>query len=165
MNVEKNREIRTLCGTLGHVAALAGLTLGAVGCDDAIDLTNARPRVVQVAVAPAVGDTTTLTLWVADAEGEPVDVDLTWSAGGSTGEVLLAPGSAPLLGLPTELGLNASLGQEHAITWDLSGVPSGAVTLILNVDDRPFDDTDGDSYRVDGLDPRAGSAPIAAIKQ
>ena len=159
MNVEKYRGYGILWGLGGAVLALGA------GCDDGIDLANARPRVVQVGAAPGSENEATLTLWVADGEGEPVDVTLSWVSGAASGDVLLATGSAPLLGLPTELGINASLGQEHAVTWDLDGVPSGAVTLLVTVDDRPFDDAEGDTYRVEGLDPRTGSAPIAAIKQ
>lgn len=156
---EMNLEKLTLAGlSWGIVGALAG-------CDDSLDLANSRPRVVQAQVAPGAENEATLTLWIADAEGEPVDVAISWSAGSQTGEVLLAAGSAPLVGLPTELGLNSALGQEHAVTWDLDGVPSGAVALILTVDDRPFDTSAGDTYRVEGLDPRVGSGPIAAVKQ
>jgi len=95
-----------------------------------------------------------------------VDVAITWSVGGQSGVLALAPGSAPLLGVPTERALGEPLGQAHSVLWDLSGVPEGAATFVLTVDDRPHAGSDGDAYRTsEGLDPRVGGGPVAASRQ
>ncbi|MFO0749371.1 MAG: hypothetical protein U1F43_27445 [Myxococcota bacterium] len=136
-------------------AAVATLSSGA--CTNTITLENARPRVTWIAVAaPEDGDVARVTLWIADIEGNAVDVTATWSAGAESGDVVLAPGSYPLVGLPTREGVNDPNGVPHSILWDLSDVPDGAVELELEVDDTPHDKKAGDVYKVT-LDPRSGT--------
>jgi hypothetical protein len=136
-------------------------TLPLFSCDGGVVLENGRPRITFVASAPVDGRAS-LTLWVADPEGDAVDVTLAWSQGTQSGPVVLAPASPPRLGLPTELGLNDDAGQPHRLLWLLDEVPEGPLELELTVDDRPHAGDAGDSYRVTGLDPRAQVAPIAA---
>lgn len=156
-----------LVGSRRFLAALlasVGLP-STVACDGGFALENGLPRVTWVAVEPVAADRAALTLWVKDAEGDAVDVAITWSAGGQSGPLVLAPGSAPLVGLPTQLGLTDDDGQAHRVLWDLTGVPEGAATFALVVDDRPHAGSDGDVYRTDdGLDPRAGGGPVAASR-
>jgi len=141
----------------------AVLIVGA--CDSDLVLKNGRPRVTWVETTPIDATTTALTLWVKDAEGDAVDVAIRWELGGQSGDLVLAPGSAPLKGLPTELGLNTAEGQVHRVRWNISEVPAGALTLLLTVDDRPYEGDDGDTYRVTGLDPRAEAGPLPALRQ
>ncbi len=135
----------------------------AVACDGGFDVENGRPRVTWVAVEPLDDDSAALTLWVKDAEGEAVDATITWSANGQSGALVLVPGSAPLSGLPTVRGLDDD-GQASRVTWDLSGVPAGAVTLSITVDDRPFTGDAGDLYVSEPIDPRVGGGPVALTR-
>jgi hypothetical protein len=141
---------------------LSALVL-AVGCDGDIALENSRPAVTWVEVAPLPGDQCALTFWIKDAEGEAVDVEVIWSAGADGDLIALAPGSAPLWGLPTELGLNTDEGQVHRVIWDLEGVPDGEVSLKLTVDDRPYEAPAGETFTVT-LDPRMALGPVAATR-
>jgi len=145
---------------------LSALTLStfAIACDGDLALKNGRPSVTWVETTPIDSNTSALTLWVKDAEGEAVDVAIRWEAGSQSGDLVLAPGSAPLTALPTELGLTLEEGQIHRIQWDLTDVPAGALTLVLTVDDRPYEGDDGDTYRVTDLDPRADSGPLPALR-
>lgn len=143
--------------------ALAALAAFGLACDDGPDLSNRAPVVTQVALEALDEGRAALTLWVKDAEGDAVDVAITWSAGGQSGALVLAPGSAPLVGVPTELALGEALGQAHRVLWDLAGVPEGAATFALTVDDRPHSGADGDTYRTsEGIDPRVGGGPVPA---
>lgn len=152
---------------LAHLTLPLAFTLSAplfaVACESDLTLENARPAVTWVEATPIDTGRSALSLWVKDAEGEAVDVEITWAAGGQGAELVLAPGSAPLFGLPTELGLNTAEGQLHRVTWDLTGVPSGALTLTLTVDDDPYEAPAGDTYTVT-LDPRAATGPVAATR-
>ena len=149
-------------GWAGSVVVLGMVAgIGLSGCGDGVALKNGRPRVTWVAVEALASERAALTMWVQDPEGDAVDVGLGWGAGNAGGEVALAPGSAPLLGLPTQAGLNDEHGTPHRVTWDLTGVPAGQVELSIDVDDRPFDDDPGDTYRVT-LDPRTTSGPLTA---
>ncbi len=130
-----------------------------VACDSGFDVENGRPRVTWIAVEPFDDDGAALTLWVKDAEGDAVDARITWSGNGSSGELALMAGSPPLSGLPTLRGLEAD-GQPSRVTWDLSGVPAGTVTLSITVDDRPFTGDAGDTYVSEPIDPRVGGGPI-----
>ncbi len=143
-------------------AMVAGI--GASACDGGFDVENGRPRVSWVALESLAGERAALTLWVQDAEGDPVDVTASWQRGSESGAVALAAGSPPLIGLPTQLGLGTVNGQPHRVVWDLGGVPAGAVTLTIRVDDRPHAGDDGDAYRVEGVDPRQGGGPLAATR-
>lgn len=148
------------------LAVLTALAAGWVACDDGPDLSNRPPVVTQVALEALDEGRAALTLWVKDVEGDAVDVAITWSAGGQSGPLVLAPGSAPLSGVPTELALGEALGQPHTVLWDLSGVPEGAATFVLTADDRPHAGSDGDTYRTsEGIDPRAGGGPVPAVKE
>lgn len=149
---------------LSLAAAIAGVvSAGAAACDSGLDVQNGRPRVTWAAVEVLDEGRAYLTLWLQDPEGDAVDARVTWSAGGSSGELALAPGSAPLLGLPTQLGIATTSGQAHRVVWDIGAVPAGAATLTIEVDDRPHAGDEGDAYRVEGLDPRVGGGPIAAV--
>lgn len=147
-------------GGAGTSLVLGVLALGASACGDGVALKNGPPRVTWVAVEALAGDRAALTLWVQDPEGDAVDVGISWSGGGAGGEIALAPGSAPLLGLPTQAGLNDDEGAPHRVTWDLTGVPEGAIELSIDTDDRPYDDDAGDTWRVT-LDPRTTVGPLA----
>jgi hypothetical protein len=131
-------------------------------CENGVTLENGRPRVTWVASDPA-DDTAALTFWVADPEGDAVDVTIVWVQGDVETPLVLAPASPPLIGLPTFLGLNDESGQAHRVIWNLDGVPEGSVDLLITVDDRPREGDEGDTYRVEGLEPRATNAPIAAV--
>jgi hypothetical protein len=133
-----------------------------VGCDGGFVVENGLPRVTWLAVEPISAERAALTLWVQDPDGDAVDVAITWAAAGATGDLELAPGSPPLLGLPTQLGLGSEDGQAHRVIWNLAGVPDGALTLTLRLDDRPHKGSDGDLYRAQGIDPRVGGGPFAA---
>ena len=145
------------------LSALTLLTF-VVGCDGELVLKNGRPSVTWVETTPIDATTSALTLWVKDAEGEAVDVAIRWELGSQSGDIVLAPASPPLTGLPTELGLTLDEGQIHRIQWDLRDVPTGALTLVLTVDDRPYKGNDGDTFRVTDLDPRADSGPLPALR-
>lgn len=142
---------------------LLSLVPALAACESDLTLENARPAVTWVEATPIDASRTALSLWLKDAEGEAVDVEVIWSAGGQGAELALAPGSAPLLGLPTELGLGTAEGQHHRVTWDLTGVPTGAVTLTFTVDDDPYEAPAGDTYTVI-LDPRSATGPLAASR-
>jgi len=149
----------------GVVLAAVGLCAGVgAACDGAFTLENGQPRVTWVALEPLDGERAALTLWVEDAEGDAVDVAISWMVGAETGPLVLARGSAPLLGLPTQLGLNSDGGQPHRVLWDLSGVPQGPAVLLLQVDDRPHAGSAGDVYRTEAIDPRLGGGPVAAVR-
>ena len=139
-------------------AALVG------ACGDEVVVKNGQPRVTWVALEALGEDRAALTLWVQDAEGDAVDVVIRWRVGGEEGPVVLAAGSPPLMGLPTELGIGDDAGQAHRVVWNLGEVPPGNAELTLQVDDRPHQGGDGDTYRVDGLDPRVGGGPAAASR-
>lgn len=143
-------------------ALLAGPGAGA--CEGGFEVENGRPRVTWVALEALPGERAALTLWLQDPEGDAVDVTASWQLGAEGGAVALAPGSPPLTGLPTQLGLGTVSGQPHRVVWDLGGVPAGAVTLTIRVDDRPHTGDDGDAYRVEGVDPRQGGGPLAATR-
>lgn len=137
--------------------------LGGVACESDLTLENARPAITWVEATPVDSTRAALSLWVKDAEGDAVDVAIRWSAGGEGGDLLLTAGSAPLLGLPTELGLGTAEGQLHRVGWDLTGVPAGALTLTLTVDDDPYEAPAGDTYTV-VLDPRTAAGPVPATR-
>lgn len=141
-------------------AATASMVLA---CDSGFDVENGRPRVTWVAVEPLDDGSAALTLWVKDAEGDAVDARITWSGNGQSGELVLAPGSAPLSGLPTLRGLDDD-GQPSRVTWDLDGVPAGTVTLSITVDDRPFKGDAGDIYVSEPIDPRVGGGPVTLTR-
>ncbi len=153
------------------VAAL--LAMSTVACDTAIELKNARPRVTWVSIeAVPEGDATCpfrtcarLTLWVADVEGDAVDVTSRWVAGAESGELALVPGSYPLTGLPTRSAEDRTNGEPHMVLWDLADVPAGTVTLALTTDDRPYDGSKGDTYTTPAIDPRTDVSPVEAARQ
>lgn len=148
-------------GWLGGIAATLGGAITVGACSDSITLQNARPRATWVAVEPvADDDVARLTVWLADVEGDAVDVVARWSAGGQSGALVLAAGSYPLVGLPTREAINDPNGEPHLVLWDLADVPDGPVTLTLELDDTPYDGKAGDTYTSGAIDPRAGSEPV-----
>lgn len=150
------------------VTALGAIAL--IGCDSEIALKNARPRITWVAVERVPdGDASCpfrscarLTLWVADVEGDAVDVEARWTAGSDSGEVALAPGSYPLTGLMTRTAIGDVNGVPHMVLWDLADVPTGEVALELTTDDRPYDGARGDSYTTPSFDAHGDVSPVAA---
>ncbi|MND01452.1 hypothetical protein D3C83_204500 [compost metagenome] len=54
-------------------------------------------------------------------------------------------------------------GQPHRVLWDLAGVPDGPLVLTIQADDRPHAGGAGDTFRVEGLDPRVTGGPVAAL--
>lgn len=150
----------------GPLAGVCTIVLAgfAGACDSGFSVENGRPRVTWVAVDTIDQGQAALTIWVQDPEGDAVDATITWTAGGQSGDLVLAPGSAPLRGLPTQLGLDDEEGQPHRVIWDLDGVPTGAATFAITVDDRPHAGDAGDVYRTEGLDPRLGGGPIGATR-
>jgi hypothetical protein len=146
--------------SLGSMLAVAAVA----GCDGGFEVENGRPRVTWVALEALGAERSALTLWLQDPEGDAVDVAARWSLGAQSGALTLAPGSAPLAGLPTQLGIGTVNGQSHRVIWDLAGVPAGALTLVLTVDDRPHAGDAGDSYRIEGIDPRESGGPFAATR-
>lgn len=149
---------------------IALLGLAVTGCDSEIALKNARPRVTWVAVERVPdGDPSCpfrscarLTMWLADVEGDAVDVEARWTGGGASGDVALAPGSYPLTGLMTRTAIADDNGVPHMVLWDLADVPAGEVALELTVDDRPYDDARGDTYTTPAIDPDVGASPVQA---
>lgn len=148
------------------VLVAAATLVGA--CTDAVSLRNARPRITWLAIDPvAAGDPrcpdsvcAAVTFWVADAEGEAVDVTAEWVAGGDRGALALAPGSHPLSAVPTRIGQADIRGVPHTIIWMLDEVPTGDVVLELSADDSPHKGDDGDVYATPPLDPAATVAPV-----
>ncbi len=125
---------------LTRFSMLAAIAVGTPGCTDPIAIDNAVPRLTWLAATPTDDpDIVELTLWISDIEGDTVDVDATWLAGGESGEVAQAPGSYGLVGLPTREALLDPVGQPHTVLWDVSDVPSGDVSLRLVPDDRPYE--------------------------
>ncbi len=119
------------------VGLLGGTALGAFGgCDEELVLANALPRVTWVDVAPAEDGVAAITVWVRDLEGDPVSLDVTWSApGGAPTPIAIAPGGHGLVGLTTLEGAGDPNGQPHLISWDVTAVPEGQVTLTFVADD------------------------------
>ncbi len=153
----------SMSGCLAGVCVLALASL-ASACDSSFSVENGRPRVAWVAVETVDDSQAALTIWLQDPEGDAVDATITWTVGGESGPLVLAPGSPPLSGLPTQLGLNDDDGQPHRVIWDLAGVPAGAAVFAITVDDRPHAGDDGDTYRTEGLDPRVGGGPVGAAR-
>jgi len=154
----------------GFAPVVLGLSLALAnaGCDDELALRNGRPRVTWVALERVPdGDPvcpfrscSRVTLWVADIEGDAVDVAARWTAGATSGELTLAPGSYPLSGLMTRTEIANANGVPHMVLWDLAGVPAGTVTLELTVDDRPYDGAAGDTYTTPQVDPQLDVSPV-----
>ncbi len=145
------------------VVAAALLAGSSLGCDSAIDVDNATPRVTWLDVdpPPAGGgpDVARLTLWIADTEGDLVDLELTWE-----GEAIdQAPGGHGLEGLTTLEALNDPDGQPHEILWIVpSGAGSGRLTCT------PSDEEAGVGAQVQSpeLDPSGGlEGPVAWQEQ
>lgn len=125
---------RSLLTLLLTVVALAG-------CADKVTILNVVPRVTWVAVAPAVDGVAEITVWVSDADGEPVDLDARWATdprgAGVRGDTLvMAPGGHGLVGLTTEEGLFDPNGAAHVVRWDVRDVdPTGPIRLHFIPDD------------------------------
>lgn len=145
------------------IAAILISSVALPACTDSYEVKNGRPRVTWAALEAIDEGEAALTLWLQDPDGDAVDVSITWTAGAAGGAFEPSPGSAPLSGLPTQLGLDDPAGQAHRVLWNIAAVPAGPVTLTLVVDDRPHAGDDGDAYRVEGLDPRLGGGPVTAV--
>ena len=114
--------------------------LGPLGaCTDPIEIKNARPQLTWLAAQPAADGVVKLTLWVADLDGDSVDVTADVLMGDQTIALKQAPGSYGLLGLTTRDAEVRRDGQPHEILWDTQAV-NGQVTLRLTPNDRPHDD-------------------------
>jgi len=143
------------------LAVLATLSAGTFACSSEVLLKNARPRVTWVASTyDDAGDRARLVVWIADVEGDPVDLDIELTAGGRHA-IMLAPGAYPLSGRPTREYLNDPNGAPQEVLWALTDDLDGPTPLTIVVDDDPDDDDVGDSYTVT-LDPRVDNEPIAA---
>ncbi|PIE19155.1 MAG: hypothetical protein CSA66_02985 [Proteobacteria bacterium] len=145
-------------GAAGALALVTGAALGS-GCAADIDIENARPRVTWVAVEPSASPTSEparVTVWVADLEGDSVDLAAEWVDDAGVAQPLAQrAGSYGLIGLTTRDALFSDDGQPHLVLWDVSAVPSGApVVLRFRPDDRPLD------VDADGRGPQVQSPPF-----
>ena len=127
---------------LARLVSALGLGALATGCEADLAIKNAAPAVTWVAVgAPDADGVAEITLWVADVEGDTVDVAAAWLS--STGErtpLAQAQGTYGLTGLPTRDALNDPAGQPHRVLWDTTDVPAGAtIRLSFVPDDMPYD--------------------------
>ena len=117
---------------LGGGGALAG-------CDSDLEIANAVPRVTWVAVQrPLDGDNLAeITVWLADVEGDPVDLEVSVSQDGTSTALVLTGGGHGLVGLTTQEARFDSNGQPHLILWDTSGLAEDTdVQLRFLPDDR-----------------------------
>lgn len=120
--------------------ALASLAVGAVGaggCEAALEIDNAAPRVTFFAAAPASGGVVDLTVWILDLDGEPVDLEVSFVVdGGQDQTPVWAPGGHGTTGLTTEGGLFQDGGQPHLLRWKVSDLdPTASVRVTLVPDD------------------------------
>ena len=110
-----------------NLALLLALMPLVVGCQSTIEIENAAPRVTFFAAAPAVDGVVDLTVWISDLDGDPVDLDVSWSVeGGAPQEAKWAPGGHGISGLTTEQGRFDSAGAPHLLRWDVSDVDAEA---------------------------------------
>ncbi|MEC9396281.1 MAG: hypothetical protein VX475_01665, partial [Myxococcota bacterium] len=68
-----------------------------------------------------------MTIWLLDLEGDPVDLDMRWSAAGVDGDQVAtqAGNGHGRVGLMTRRGRLEPNGQAHELTWSVDGVPIG----------------------------------------
>ena len=144
----------TLAGS--RVLSLLAIMLGLVACDAELEIANAAPRVTWVAVQPPIDGEAfaEITVWVADVEGDPVDLTLEVVADGKISPLILQPSGHGLMGLTTQDARFDSNGQPHLLVWDVTGLSDAEVQLRFQPDDQvggtgatvitpPFKITDG----------------------
>lgn len=137
-------------GIVGFAAIFAALF--APGCDTAITLSNAVPRVTWVAVEPLGDSTARITVWISDVEGDSVDLDVSWvGADGVATPITEEPGSYGTIGLPTREALFDPNGQPHQILWDTRDVPATG-HLLMVPDDQPTEAKEGAGTAVETPD-------------
>lgn len=140
-------------------ALLTLLTLAAgwqlLGCDAALTVRNAAPRVTWLAVQPPASaqDPAEITVWVSDLDGDPVDVALTVrGADGVDAALALAPGGHGVAGLATREAVGDPNGQPHVLLWDTSQAPAGPLVLTITPTDSQGDAGDAASTPAFSLD-------------
>ena len=76
---------------------------------------------------------TSVALWILDLDGEPVDLEVSYTAdGGDDQTPVWAPGGHGTTGLTTLGGIFEAEGQAHLLRWDVSELdPSASVRLTL----------------------------------
>jgi hypothetical protein len=143
--------------------AASALLLGIIcapGCDAAVEVSNAAPRITWVAVMPPLAPNPSapgapnapiapiaeITVWVSDLEGDAVDlIEAQVLVGGAPLADLaaagaLVAGSHGLSGLTTQEASFDANGQPHLLLWDTTGVDPGAsIQLRFKPDDRRAD--------------------------
>lgn len=115
------------------------LCIGLVGCDPAVIVENAPPRVTWLAVQPAQDGVSVLTVWILDLEGDPVDLEMTWAEEGEIDAqtMTFAEGGHGLVGLTTRDGRLHDNGQHHEFRWKVDDIPSDQqVQLTVAATDR-----------------------------
>lgn len=117
--------------------AIFPLSVLSFGCDENYHFDNALPYLTWVASSPVSEEEATLSLWIKDLEGDPVDLQITWKDGADEKPIALLPGGSPLLGLPTRLGLNKDEGQLSQVSWDLRGLPQKELEFSFTLRDLP----------------------------
>ena len=97
------------------------------GCAAPIELYNAAPRLTWVHVGPATNGIAEITLWVFDVEGDPTDLELSWSGdNGVRSSLTMAAGGHGTVGLTTrgdtlgDDGMFDPDGQPHLLRWDFA---------------------------------------------
>ena len=111
--------------SLKALLALALFCSALAGCDAAVTLENAPPRVTWVAVQPPQDGVSVLAIWLLDLEGDRVDLEMTWSGEGLDGDHAAVPASNGhgRVGLMTKQGRQALNGQAHELAWNVDDVP------------------------------------------
>ena len=119
---------------------IAALFLTAVpGCDSQLEVENAAPRITWVAVHPPLDGehVAEVTVWIADLEGDPVDLEIeVVREDDSSEELATAAGGHGLVGLTTQEARFDPNGQPHLLLWDVSGIVDERVQLRLAPDDQ-----------------------------
>ena len=120
---------------MGYIILCLAIMLA--GCQESIAIDNVQPRVTWVAVAPGLDGVAEVTVWIADFEGDPVDLEVNWVApDGERTPIDTAIGGHGLVGLTTSLAIFDDQGHPHLIRWDLEDVTPGSVTLEFRAHDR-----------------------------
>ena len=102
-----------------------------------MEILNAAPRVTWVAVQPPVDEISEVTVWISDLDGDPVDLDVSWTTGsGDPTPAKLAVGGHGTVGLTTHEALFDPNGQPHLLLWDTTAAAgAGSVQLVFRPDD------------------------------
>ena len=117
---------------------LVALSALLVACDAELEIANSAPRVTWVAVQPPIdGESVAeITVWVADAEGDPVDLSAEVVLAGSATALVLQPSGHGLVGLTTQAARFDSNGQPHLLVWDVTGLAGEEVQLRFQPNDQ-----------------------------